>query len=344
MLTLFILAPFYSLTADNHLGQGAAGQVYAINEHVVFKCPTAYKPSEPPVLPRHIILEMKHNVQDMENEKRIYALLRANPHPNLLSDILTIPEGIFLPRLETNLAERLKSSSPDEGLKERWISQLVSAAAWLERLGYVHGDLRPHNILLDKSDNIRVADFDKTIAVGDELQAMTAPYCKFDENNKPPPAGPESEQFSIGSCIYTIRFGFAPWSNLDVESPVWRQQMIKKEYPDVSGDRYGAVIQSCWNGSFASITELQREVIGLSSYLVPSSPSTSYYGGSWYLLSVCQGFLIRERLRTAGSILTRLQLRLRLLLWNLIGAGSRVLSLMAGRCTWGLPEQSVDAS
>jgi serine/threonine protein kinase len=71
-------------------------------------------------------------------------------------------------RLDTTLAVRLTSGISLDP-QERWIRQLVSAAAWLETLGYAHGDLRPQNILLDQSSNIVVTDSNATVKRGAEL-------------------------------------------------------------------------------------------------------------------------------------------------------------------------------
>ncbi|KAH0356422.1 hypothetical protein KCU81_g103, partial [Aureobasidium melanogenum] len=179
---------------------------------------------------------MKENIERLEKEKQVYKFLNLHPHPHLLQSILCTPEGIFMPRLETTLAARLSSETPSLELQERWIRQLVSAAAWLEKLGYAHGDLRPHNILLDRWSNIVVADFDGTVPIGEELKLATLPFCKVDEEFETLPAGPETEQFSLGSCIYNIRFGFEPFSDLKLESPVWRLKLVRKEFPPTSND------------------------------------------------------------------------------------------------------------
>ncbi|RYP12512.1 hypothetical protein DL766_009951 [Monosporascus sp. MC13-8B] len=89
------------------------------------------------------------------------------------------------------------------------------AVAWLEHLGFVHGDLRPANILLDTNEDIQLGDFDTTVKPGKELVVASEAFCKMNEDFEPPLAGPVSEQFSLASCIYTIRFGHWPWHNLD---------------------------------------------------------------------------------------------------------------------------------
>ena len=43
---------------------------------------------------------------------------------------------------------------------------LAKGVAWLESLGLAHGDLRPENVLVDKQDRVKIADFDCTNFIG----------------------------------------------------------------------------------------------------------------------------------------------------------------------------------
>ena len=309
--------PFPALSADNLLSQGAAGQVFAINKNVVFKCPILFEVEN---LPLDAKQEMEQNIDHVENEKRIYSMLNSHPHPYLLHGILCVPEGIFMPRLETTLATRLASSTPCSDVQERWIQQLVSAAAWLERLGYVHGDLRPENILVDRQDDIRVVDFDATVRTGSDLRLVTLPFCKVDKNFEPPVAGPESEQFSLGSCIYNIRFGFPPFSDLGLDSPVWRQKLIQKDFPSTTNDIYGPVIQDCWHGVFPSIRCLETEIINLTGVRLISLSIPPRHR-LWLSLAECQEYVAIQRLRLGDSVVEKIQLRCRVIVWVIIRAG-----------------------
>jgi serine/threonine protein kinase len=264
--------------------------------------------------------EMEQSVKSIENEKAIYGLLQSHPHPNVLYAILCVPEGIFMPRLETTLATRLAIPCiTDLDDQERWINQLVSAAEWLERLGYAHGDLRPENILVDKLGDIRIVDFDATVTIGSELLLATLPFCKVDEDFETPLAGAETEQFSLGSCIYNIRFGVPPYSDLGLESPVWRKMLTQKDYPSTSGDRYGDIIQKCWRGAFPSINALKIEIDKLTTvHLAPRSKPARHH--VWYLLAQCHEYVAGQRLRIGGSIAWKVQLRCRLIVWSVIRA------------------------
>jgi serine/threonine protein kinase len=314
---------FPSLSANNPIAQGSSGGVFAITASIVFKCPNLYE--DDGLLTAENKYEMKQSVESIENEKNVYGLLKSHPHPNLSYAILCVPEGIFMPRLETTLATRLAIPCVT-GLEsqERWINQLVSAAAWLEKLGYAHGDFRPQNILVDKLGDIRIADFDATVTIGSELRLATLPFCKVDEDFETPLAGPGSEQFSLGSIIYNIRYGFPPWSDLELESPVWRSMLARGDYPSTPDDRYGDIIQKCWKDSFPSISALNTEIERLTNvHVVPRKQPARRH--TWYLLAQCQDYVARQRLRLGGSIAWRIRLRCCLVVWIVINTGLSVL-------------------
>lgn len=250
--------PFPSLSADNFLSRGAAGHVFQISSNIVFKCPTQFDDPFP-----QQIEEMEESIKKIEAEKAVYRVLMKRPHPNIVQCILCVPEGIFLHRMESTLQERLSPNQTATILphtQERWVWQLTNAVAWLENLNLVHGDLRPANILLDANEDIKLGDFDATVKPGTELIVASEPFCKMNEDFEPPLAGPVSEQFSLASCIYTIRFGHWPWHDLDPRVRV--QKLIRNEFPLVSADPlFGEVTRRCWLGEYGSIAAIEQDVL-----------------------------------------------------------------------------------
>ncbi|KAK4044837.1 kinase-like domain-containing protein [Parachaetomium inaequale] len=250
--------PFASLSADDYISRGAAGHVFRISPNIVFKCPTQFTDPFPQQTE-----EMEESIKKIEAEKSVYHVLMKRPHPNIVQCILCVPEGIFLRGMESTLQERLfrsPTATVSPRTQERWVRQLTSAVAWLESLGLVHGDLRPANILLDANDDIKLGDFDATVSPGAELLVASEPFCKINEDFETPLAGPVSEQFSLASCIYTIRFKRWPWH--DLKPRARGQRLARNEFPVTSADRlFGGVTRRCWLGEYASIAAVEQEVI-----------------------------------------------------------------------------------
>ncbi|KAG6160683.1 hypothetical protein E4U51_007457 [Claviceps purpurea] len=247
--------PFRSLTCDTTLGFGGGGVVFKISKRVVFKCPMDFKNPAPCQEE-----QMKECATKLANEKSMHELLMKHPHPNIVRCILCIPEGFFMERMEATLQARLDQDyAPSNRTKARWITQLASALSWIEGLGFVHGDLRPANILLTANDNIRLADFDVSVKIGQELEAGSEPFVRLNEDFELPQAGPISEQFALGSCIYTIRFGHIPFSELDFHIMV--RKFIKYEHPSTDNDiEFGGVTQNCWQGQYASVSAAYDDI------------------------------------------------------------------------------------
>lgn len=178
---------------------------------------------------------MKESALRIAREKAVYEILTKIPHPNILQCILSVPQGMFLEHMETTLQARIDNKTLGPvSTQTRWISQITSAIAWLEGLGYVHGDLRPANILLTAKDDIRLADFDASVRVGEQLEVASDAFCKIDEDFELPCAGPVSEQFSLGSCIYTIRLGHIPHHELDAPDRI--KKLMNSDFPATAQD------------------------------------------------------------------------------------------------------------
>jgi serine/threonine protein kinase len=199
-------------------------------------------------------------------------------------------------------------NSPEEAItsskQERWVQQIASALAWIEDLGYVHGDLRPANIFLDAKEEIRIGDFDATVKKGEQLLVASEPFCRLNENYETPLAGPLSEQFALASCIYTIRFGHKPFPGLEPHVRV--KQLIMGVFPPTASDAFlGGLIHECWHGRHDSIRTVEQNIRSLLGKCRTAGEAVVVYAEEAVeneissLRAECDEFLAQEHLLTS---------------------------------------------
>lgn len=259
--------PFPSLGHGDFIAEGATAQVYGINSAIVLKIPICYNNPNLDDMAEH-----SAGIESLQYEKEIYRVLdeRRSKHPNILSCILSIPQGIFLERLATTLEfrNRQRQEKPvDECTIMRWTKQLISAEAFLEEMGYVHGDLRPANILLSYQENLKLCDFDATVRPGERLRTATPGFSQVSDlkTYQPCIASCGTEQLAIGSCMFTIRTGTEPLED-DVDQV---QRFFYNDFPSTDSMIFGDIIQNCWRKRYGSISELNR--------LITTDMSTTFH-------------------------------------------------------------------
>ena len=150
--------------------------------------------------------------------------------PSLVRSFYRVPSANFLqyPSAGT-LDERLRHHQTRDpgndrvtGVKDyqpqsmiwRWIAEQTDAIAWLELLGYVHGDIRPPSLLLDAREHLKIIDFDNTVAVSSVFDGCQPPYARVlgaevaESSRTVGYHGHRPERFAIGTVIYYMTRGY----------------------------------------------------------------------------------------------------------------------------------------
>lgn len=236
---------------------GSTGFIFAVSAGIVVKIALQF---DNPTYGLQCLTDDSREA--MEHEKNIYKLLSTKKHPNFVQSFLCTPDGIFLPRMKESLQTRLEQQNGRpiaEQMQHRWIKQLASATVWLEQLDYFHGDMRIGNILLDDAGHVKLCDFGNTTKRGEKLSGAQWPYHRPRSDHHSPLAGPASEQFAMGSCIYTIRSGHEPLDHLKGHEIY--KALIRGDFPVTDSDSiFGHIVFNCWHEKYQTMSDVEKAI------------------------------------------------------------------------------------
>ena len=218
------------------------------------------------------------------------------PCSSIANPFLSIPKkALFLPYFRGGTLEKriwshqvwdktptkvlgVTGHEPDH-LIERWLSQLCQGVLWLENLGYVHGDLTPHNLVLDHEDNLKLIDFEHISEIGTESDGDCAPWARLLGSEATPGQGAYglygvgTEQFTIGSILYFMKRGHEPYALDHLDGNVNTERFRAKQFPDLDDSILDKIIRRCWWTEYTSMKQLADEAAALEGAL--SSPPAS---------------------------------------------------------------------
>lgn len=256
--------PYRQIT-KKFLSAGAVGWVYQIDDKIVLKYPQRTKLSE--------FVHEKSIYDIFQNHEPCPHVVQSFYRTEAINFLQLLPNGSLHERLQNNQTrekDRVVSVNrlEDRRLIERWAAELCAASAWLETLGFVHGDLRPANMLLDEQDHLKLIDFDSVARIGDHSLGSASPWARLRPESRVGSYGlygPETEQFAIGSVVYYMARGFEPYGGPEqsdwaagVAIDLWKMQIFPAVQED---DVLERLALRCWRGSFASLHLLEEAVM-----------------------------------------------------------------------------------
>jgi len=261
-----IAKPPRRVSAHKFLSLGAAGWVYQIDDNIALKY--AKDPGG----------------EAFARESEIYDIFETyDPCPYVVQSFLRLPNANFLAFMSGgSLGKRLRANQcrnerneflgvskkePSQTV-ERWIMELSGAVAWLESLGLVHGDLRPENLLLDGEDHLKLADFDCVERIGTESRGSPPPWARLlgqeagSQKGTWGINGPQTEQFAIGSILYTMTRGHEPYEDQE-RGPDIVRRLQNMDFPQLGNGCLDMIIDQCWRGLYESVESLAKEIARL---------------------------------------------------------------------------------
>lgn len=199
--------------------------------------------------------------RELAQESEIYD--RLGRHPRLVEKKGWDPAdyALLLEYMSNGTLKDYLCAHPDVSLNQRlkWAQQAAEGVHLLNSSGVVHCDVGPHNLLLDAGLDLKIADFGGSSV--DNSSTNIRPGTRYTGpdlgwNWKTPPT-PDNDIFSLGSTIYYIVTGEAPFD--DVPSHEVEKRYRAREFPGLTGVPCADVIRRCWHQELRSA----EAVIGL---------------------------------------------------------------------------------
>jgi eukaryotic-like serine/threonine-protein kinase len=98
-----------------------------------------------------------------------------------------------------------------------WTNQTLSALDYAHRLGVIHRDVKPSNILFDEAGNVKVADFGIAVVMGGRrltnagIMMGTPAYMSPEQIVRPKEVDHRSDIYSVGIVLYEMLGGRVPF-------------------------------------------------------------------------------------------------------------------------------------
>lgn len=276
-----IVLPVQALPKER-LAHASQGVVYALDNDIVLKIPFQYEVTSDLEQAHHWDLSLRSFVT-RENESTVYNALQQSPHPNFPRSFITDQSDyLFLERLEP-----LQDAWPNATYTRRcnWALDLLSALSWLEKRGFVHGDLAVRNLGVDvRSQSLKLFDF------GSAISCLHLDFSN-DINR---------DHFDLATCLHFILAGVDPFAHVGSrQEATMTRHILETGQWKIAKDAevIGGIIKDGWAGRHGSIkfSDLFDRVANAlritrqhSRPTSPTMPAEDYYQE---LQSRCQDWL-----------------------------------------------------
>jgi hypothetical protein len=154
--------------------------------------------------------------------------------------------------------------------------QICKGLAEAHRLGVIHRDLKPHNIMIDRAGDVRIMDFGiarslKSKGLTESGVMVGTPDYMSPEQALGDPVDQRSDIYSLGVILYELLTGEVPFKGDTAFSVVLKHKTEPppdpREYNDQLSDDIVALILKCLEKDkkkrFQNVEELLQEIINI---------------------------------------------------------------------------------
>jgi len=207
-------AAFGPWVLDKKVGAGGMGEVWSATHRVLGRR-IAVK-----ILAPELTREAKFR-ERFVSEARVQALL-FHPHIAQIQDFVE-ENGRFAILMEwipggtlADALDRPEGPLPIE-LTLKWAGQALEALDYAHLRGVIHRDVKPANLMLDESGNIKVTDFGLAVAIGATRMTTagkvvgTPRYMSPEQILRPQSVDRRTDVYSMGVVLYEMLAGRAPF-------------------------------------------------------------------------------------------------------------------------------------
>lgn len=140
--------------------------------------------------------------------------------------------------------------------RKTWVVEAVECIRFLHRSLVIHCDIGPHNFLLDDRLHLKIIDFSGSSVDGSytEIRPGTRYAAPILDRSMQWTPTVKMDLFSLGSTIYYIMMGKAPFDRFESEDV---QKMYRnEEFPDLTGIPHADLIRTCWSKDLEGVDGL----------------------------------------------------------------------------------------
>ena len=142
--------------------------------------------------------------------------------------------------------------------RHKWVLAAAEGLELLHSTSMIHCDFSPRNMLLDLDLELKIADFGCCSMDGSLSPAGGCARFYPPRDLQRTPLTTEHDLFALGSSIYEIITGMAPYE--DVSTPLVQNLYAHLQFPDLSEVELRDIIRDCWLRQITSATEVRMRL------------------------------------------------------------------------------------